>query len=120
MTDRKLLFVQLYLVALVAILHLVGTALSLYWLFWWYDILVHFLASIWVAFGAIWIARQVGIIKTGICAVLAVCMIGVSWEIFEYLIGAVNTKYIVFDTALDMFMNFFGGWVGIVLAQRGQ
>lgn len=120
MDSKSLLFAQLYVIAVVALLHIVGTWLSLYWVFWWYDILVHFLASIWVAFATTWIAQHLELKHTMLWVFCAVFLVSVGWEFFEYIIGATDRNTMYLDTAVDISMNMLGAGVGIVFTRRGQ
>jgi hypothetical protein len=122
MEARRLLFLQLFLIVIVAALHLVGTALYLYWMFWWYDMVVHFLASIWVALCAMWIAAHFGVQKVGAWVLACVVMVSIGWELFEYHIGATDIadrSVFVIDTALDFVVNMIGGLLGLYLS-RGK
>ncbi len=122
MDTRRLLFLQLFLIAIVAVLHLVGTALSLYWVFWWYDMVVHFLASIWVALAALSIASHLGFQRVGLWVFACVIAVSIGWEFFEYGIGATDAaerRVFVIDTALDFVVNMIGGLLGLYLG-RGK
>lgn len=120
MSDRQILFLQLYIIAAVAVFHLVGTALYLYWMFWWYDILVHFFASIWVALAAVWIARHLGVSRTWLWSLCAVLLVSIGWELFEYVIKETGGHGFALDTLIDVIMNLLGGTVGTYIAGRGQ
>ncbi len=122
MYTRRLLFLQLFLVSIVAALHLIGTALSLYWMFWWYDMLVHFLASIWVALAALSIAHQLGFRHISLWVFACVIAVSIGWEFFEYRIGATDAaerSVFIIDTALDLIVNMIGGFLGLYLG-RGK
>lgn len=120
MEARRLLFLQLFLIGIVAALHLIGTALYLYWVLWWYDLLVHFLASIWVALAVSW-ASVLGKKHPSVLFVMGcVFIVGIAWEIFEFSIGATYATQLVFDTALDLCVNIFGGFTGLFIARRVQ
>jgi hypothetical protein len=122
MDTRRSLFLQLLLIAIVAMLHLVGTALSLYWVFWWYDMVVHFLASIWVALAALSIASLVGFRRVGVWVYVCVIAVSIGWEFFEYSIGATDLaerSVFLMDTTLDFVVNIIGGSLGLSLG-RGK
>lgn len=121
MNVRRLLFLQLFLISIVAALHLVGTALYLYWVFWWYDMVVHFLASIWVALAALSIALHLGLRRVGLSVFACVVLVSIGWEFFEYHIGAADLtdrRVFVIDTALDFVVNMVGGFLGFYLGKR--
>ncbi len=121
---RKLLFLQLYVLLAVAALHIVGTTLFLYWTFWWYDILVHFLASIWLGLLASWTSAMWGVPPRVWFVLGCVIVVSLGWEVFEFGIGA--TQWSAFfretslDTAIDITINVIGGLVGLFLARRAQ
>lgn len=117
---RKLLFLQLYLLIIVALLHILGTWLSLYWMFWWYDILVHFLASAWLAVLASWTSLSWQIQPRVSFVIGCVLLVSVAWELFEYEIGATHAGEMMLDTILDVAINIGGGFVGLFLAKRSQ
>jgi hypothetical protein len=119
----RLLFLQLYVLLVVAALHIVGTWLSLYWTFWWYDILVHFLASLWLGLLASWTSFVWDVPPRAWFVLGCVLVVGFGWEVFEYIIGATDWGRFfldtTLDTALDVSINVVGGLVALFLA-RGQ
>lgn len=122
MDTRRLLFFQLFLISVVAALHLIGTALSLYWVFWWYDMVVHFLASIWVALAALSIASHLGIRRVGLWVFACIVTVSIGWEFFEYRIGATDAaerSVFFIDTTLDLIVNLLGGFLGLYFG-RGK
>lgn len=124
MSMRKLLFLQLYVLLAVAALHILGTALFLYWAFWWYDILVHFLASMWLGLLASWTSLIWGVQPRMWFVLGCVLVVSLGWELFEFGIGA--TQWSTFfratslDTALDVVVNVIGGLGGRYLARGAQ
>lgn len=115
MDSRHLLFLQLFLLGIVAALHMIGSQLYLYWMFWWYDMVVHFLASIWIALSATWIAAQFRAKRVALWVFVSVALVSLGWESFEYMIGAVDLAdgdVFVTDTVLDLVVNMIGGLFG--------
>ncbi len=77
-----------------------------YWEYWWLDILMHFFGGLLIALGAsLALQRWAHII-------LAVLVIGVLWEVFEYVIGiSIREPNFVLDSSLDLFADIVGGFV---------
>ena len=106
--------------AIVAALHCSALQFYLYWRFWWFDILTHFLGGLWVSISFLWLFFQFGlvnIVKNNknynlVVAFLAALFIGIFWEIFEYYFGLVfsdASNYII-DTATDISFDLVGGF----------
>jgi hypothetical protein len=112
------LLALLALVFVIGVLEMVALRFHLYWTTPWFDIMMHFLGGVWVAFAALWALLfvwrhaenlpnrfSVYVVPFG-----ATLVVGVLWEVFEYLFGIAifgNDAYAV-DTALDMGMDLFG------------
>ena len=115
------LFIWIFItIAIVAALHFSALQFYLYWRFWWFDILTHFLGGFWVALSFLWLFFQFGFVniiknnKTYNLAVafLASLFVGVMWEAFEYYFGIAVTdasNYIT-DTAMDISFDLVGGF----------
>ena len=113
-------FIFLFLLLVViAVLEFIG--LQRFWLFifWWFDLLLHFLGGVWVSGMALWLFFLSGYVhgvarnSTNILlvAVISFLVIGIAWEIFEFLVGAIFAEEVeyFFDTATDMLIGLFGG-----------
>ncbi len=118
MTVRQLLFAQFTLLAATASLYLLGFALYLYWVFWWYDIVLHILGGAWVLLAVMWVFATFGKAHTWASLIGIVILIGVAWELFEALIGAPRETKYVLDTSLDLLMDVFGAALGILFVRR--
>ena len=115
------LFIWIFItVAVIAALHFSALQFYLYWRFWWFDILTHFLGGLWVAISFLWLFFQFGftnIIKNHKNYNLAVAfsasfLVGVMWEVFEYYFGIAVTdasNYFT-DTAMDISFDLAGGF----------
>ncbi len=107
------------LAALILYLNEIALQYYLYWVYWWYDIVMHFLGGLLVASIVIWALTRFGFLPKMVrydsfmWTILFVLLVGVGWEVFEYVngffIGEVN---VVADTALDLIMDTTGGIVG--------
>ena len=92
-------------------LHVLATRMSFYYIFWWYDSLLHILAGMAVAFfGLIFISRR----KPLIIPALAT-LVGILWEIFERLGHVWWPTYIGFggtwDTVFDVLCAILGSFI---------
>lgn len=115
------LFIWIFItIAIVAALHLSALQFYLYWRFWWFDILTHFLGGLWVGISFLWIFFQSGHVNIAknkrnnnlIVVFLASLAVGIMWEAFEYYFGIVvsgASNYIV-DTMTDIFFDLVGGF----------
>lgn len=118
---------------LVAAFQALATPFSLYWVYHWFDIPMHFLGGMFVAFLALWSAHgasERGISFTSypyrrlsamlLFVVLAALIVGIAWELFEVVTGMPRELNYQFDTALDLLLDVFGGVsvVGLLYAGR--
>ncbi|MEK7589672.1 MAG: hypothetical protein AAB475_00240 [Patescibacteria group bacterium] len=130
MLKQKLFVEQFILLAVVALLDFIALKFYLYWIFWWFDIPVHFLGGLWVGLIVMWffffsgfIYKDVNLMKKTkifFIIILSVIIIGVLWEVFEVGAGLISTdEYGYFlDTPLDIIMDIFGGIVAFIYAKK--
>ncbi len=96
--------------ALAGVNYLAVTA-SLYWYYWWFDILMHFWGGIMLGMG---VHAFSGIkwlhIRPTLGTVLMVILIAVTtWETFEWLNNLSGTSSYLIDTLQDTLLGFSGG-----------
>lgn len=115
------LFIWIFItIAIVAALHFSALQFYLYWKFWWFDLLTHFLGGLWIGISFLWLFFQSGfvnIIKNDknynlIVVFLVSLFVGVMWEAFEYYFDITNTdasNYII-DTVTDISFDLIGGF----------
>lgn len=85
----------------------------LYFFYWWYDIMMHFLGGLLIGGLAAWGAlRFDGDARWGrvlIVTLVSIAAVGIGWEIFEYATGQyIGQESIVLDTAVDLVMDVVG------------
>lgn len=121
MLKTPLFSIVFFLALIIAILHIVALEMNLYWLFSWFDILMHFLGGAWVALFLSWTIFFSSFIKVKVknpfvIIVSATIVMGVLWEVFEVIIDPLffHDKY-VFDTMIDLLMDTFGAICSCVL-----
>lgn len=99
---------------LIAVLNGIAFQYSLYWSVWWFDILMHFFGGALVGFFILWGAYffrppPARIPARGV-VIGGALMVGVAWEIFEFIVGArvPDSHAYRIDTMLDLFMDVVG------------
>lgn len=107
------------LVALVAVLHGMAIAYSLYWRLSWFDNLPHFFGGMFVSLLCVWLWFFSGYMgehplpsagKLFLVTVLCAFVIGVGWEVFERLLGLTwSPEGYWIDTGSDILSDVLGG-----------
>jgi hypothetical protein len=100
----------------IAGLNLLALKYFLFWRLWWYDIPMHFLGGFILASIALWIVAYevpVGLrpkVNRLAAAVLMALIVGILWEIFEYVAGITKGEAGYWqDTLKDITMDVVGG-----------
>jgi len=124
---QKLLHILAVLILVVVALHLVAFQYSLYWHFWWYDIVVHFLGGLFAGLLSAWIVFYSGYIRDPrltrwslfLAIILGTLAIGVGWEVFERLLGHTwSPEGYWLDTSTDVLMDVLGGLLCFLFLAR--
>lgn len=127
MSRRSLLNILAGLVALVATLHGVALVFSLYWRFWWYDLLAHFLGGAFVALLICWVLIFSGYVRSAppsrirlaMSMLVGTLLIGVGWEVYERLLGHTwSPEGYMLDTAIDIVMDMLGGIASVLFVSN--
>lgn len=110
----------LFLFAGLAAAHYVAIEWYIYWLYPWFDILMHFWGGLVIAVGlqipVFFSCTRIRISTLWQCA-LVVLGIGIAWEFFEWQWVITDMTRYVQDTTLDLIMDLAGGTLGFLLAQ---
>ncbi len=114
---RLLLFAQLAVVAVLAVLHMYALAHYSYWRLPWLDMVSHFLGGLWAGLFSFWLFVKIGREPNIIYCVGAVFALGMAWELFEALNGITNISSEMLDTLGDISMDIVGGISGVYLAK---
>jgi hypothetical protein len=117
----------IFFFVILALYHLLGLIYSLYYIFWWYDVLAHFGGGVLTAmiFWRFFKNKISGLsaIFQFLFLVSFVALIGVFWEFFEKFLDSFfkfNYQGDVNDTLLDLAMDILGGFfVGIFGFSQG-
>ncbi len=124
---KQKLFIFIFtLVASIAILNNLGNEFFLYWKFWWFDIVMHFLGGLWVGLSALWFYSFSGFFEDVrkdkpfifLLSFLSVLVVGLGWEVFEFLIEIDFSNNYISDTSLDLIMDILGGITASLIVLR--
>ena len=97
MRQRPLLYTASGFMAVVAVLHIIALPFSLYWTYWWFDIVMHFLAGFSGGLFILWFFAPFSIYKSLFLTLGYLLVVGVAWEIFEF----------VFDITISQPTNYW-------------
>ncbi|KKU77609.1 MAG: hypothetical protein UY03_C0012G0005 [Parcubacteria group bacterium GW2011_GWA2_47_64] len=121
MSRTHLLVVLAVLVCVIAALQFTALTFHLYWTFWWYDIIVHFLGGTFSGLLILWLCFFSGYFGTPRIPskvlvfwfiVLSALAVGIGWEVFERaLVVTSSIEGYYLDTILDVIFDVIGGIV---------
>ena len=100
--------------------HITAMYASLYWYFWWADIIMHFWGGLLLGMGVHVLASLPHIpVRASVPWLLAIILVvTLSWEIFERSFGLFNPVGYMIDTSIDIALGFLGGLVAHVLLRH--
>jgi len=116
MSQRKLLS---QIIALMFFIFLANAAIvkfHWYYTIWWSDMPIHFLSGFWVGlfFFYVFYTRDIFTQKLAV-VVFCVLLIGISWEVFEFLLNIISKESLnTLDTLSDIFFDVSGGLCAIL------
>ncbi|MCX6747739.1 MAG: hypothetical protein NTW98_02215 [Candidatus Nomurabacteria bacterium] len=89
-------------------------ALKFYWYYsiFWFDMLMHALGGVWVAFILLWVFPINAVSKNYFLKlVLGILFVGLSWEVFEFIFNNMiaGNSFDILDTTSDVFFDMLGG-----------
>lgn len=116
MSKKTFSILTLIIIYLIFILDMLASHFFLYWRFWWFDIVMHFLGGFWVAFATYYLFYFSGYFKKitkkfslFTLSLVTLILVGVLWEVFEYLTKvSLNQLNYILDTSLDLLMDVIG------------
>lgn len=130
MSRNYLLHVLAILACAIAAMNFLAISFHLYWMFWWYDIILHFLGGIFVGLLVLWLRFFSGYLGTSripsttsvlFFVVVATLSIGIGWEVFERVLGDTwSLEGYWLDTALDVILDFLGSLVAFGFFKSNQ
>jgi hypothetical protein len=110
---------------IVLILHIFALKFYLYWTVLWFDIPMHFLGGFLIGLIVISIIKrvQLAVQKSDeilnkwllfISVILAVLVVGLTWELWELFVGFTDVLSDKADTVMDVVMDLIGGFAAIL------
>ena len=125
--QKKALIITIAETVLLALLYAYGMVEKLFFHIWWYDIPLHFLGGLAIAMAVLYVYYFAGLFapvaaprRFFLLALIAAIVVGIIWEIFEYVSGFTFTtgdKYVL-DTLKDMGMDILGALVAYIYYMR--
>lgn len=125
--NAKLLKTIFTLLFLLVILYILRVEFYLSWTTWWFDLILHFIASCMAGVVVVFLLQRffevitTNQIKIILLATAGALVVGIVWEIYELYFGQTflsdGIVYIT-DTASDLIMDICGGFLGALYAGR--
>ena len=115
------LYLALASVVLLAGLHFIAGTFYLYWTVGWFDYLMHFLGGFGGGFVVVWFISNKNLsgVQIAIITFVSVMIVGVAWEIFEYVNGiAQSTEGYRADTFHDLLMDALGSLTAVLVSLK--
>ena len=127
MKDRLLSY-SLVAVIAIAVVNAIATYFYLYWTVWWFDNISHFLGGLAMGLFTFWIFRRgyplfqpLGWVRLVSVIIFFVLIIGVGWEIFEYLFDLAGPQIgetYWQDTTYDIIADTLGAIVASIIIYK--
>lgn len=118
MRKSCLLYTALGLIVILGALHFIAEAFYFYWILWWYDIMMHMLAGFSGGLLVVWFFRPASTFKSILITVVCVMIVGIIWEVFEYVYGLTQTIDYWQDTILDLILDGTGATLACFYASE--
>ncbi len=99
--------------------HSFAVAASLYWFYWWFDIMMHFWGGILVAisFFVLTSFKKINVRPSLALMLIVLALTTGLWEVFEYSIGVLSQGVYIVDTVQDVLIGFCGGLLAFFTLQ---
>lgn len=96
---------------LFAVVHWFAVKTSLYWVYWWFDIVMHFWGGALITYGTYVIYSFVfENVKPHLKIILLMLVVTTgAWEVFEWFAGLYDPATYLIDTIKDVIVGFSGG-----------
>ncbi len=121
MRKSFLLYIALGLIVVLGTLHFMAEVFHLYWVYWWLDIVVHFLAGFSGSLVLAWFFGPLGMFRAIFYILIFMFAVGIAWEIFEYVNDLVQPIDYWQDTISDLIADMLGsGLVCFYVYASGQ
>ena len=118
--NRRLTFFFFAISVMFVLTHLMAMQASLYWYFWWADIVMHFWGGLLIGLGVHVLAGLPNLsIDATIRWVLGITLVTVvAWEVFELYYGLYDVDGYWIDTTIDSVLGFAGAIISHLFLTR--
>jgi len=120
---QRILLPALALSIVIYILHTTALRLSLYWIYWWFDVLLHsltgFVLALLILFLMYNIFPEISPRRVSLATLGMVLLVAISWEVFEYINGLAlaHGSYMI-DTLSDIMLGVGTGYLAVIYVLR--
>ncbi|MEX2013811.1 MAG: hypothetical protein WD896_00450 [Parcubacteria group bacterium] len=111
MTKHSVLYIALALVVILGALHFFAEAFYFYWTIWWFDTMMHLLAGICGGLILVRFTWPLAPLHRAVFVLVGVLVVGISWEVFEYVFDIANAIDYWSDTLIDLVADMTGAIV---------
>lgn len=113
------------MVMLVVALYIVAVTIGLFYIFWWFNWVMHLLGGMAIGYFVLaWAAKKASLFSLPKYAIIAGFTIGVLWEIFERVGHLIVPNLLsyggIFDTTLDTTCGILGALFIVILESKKQ
>lgn len=117
---RPMVLIFVLLGAVFAAVHLFAIKASLYWYYWWFDIMMHFWGGILLALGvhSFCTFSRIHLKPTLKLVLVTLLLVTMSWEVFERSVGLYDPITYIFDTGKDVVIGFSGGLLAHIILRK--
>jgi hypothetical protein len=120
---KQILLLSFAAVVLLGILQWFAAEFYLYWIWWWFDYVTHFIGGFAIELFALWFILRIMPSAWRYdpiqLALIVVLIVGVGWEIFEYVNGITDSaEGYPLDIAHDMVADLLGAVCAGMIALR--
>ncbi len=120
---RAILVPTLLLSILVYFLHTIALENYFYWIYWWFDILLHtltgFVLGLLIVFILYRLFHSISSRSVLFLTIAGVLIVAIVWEIFEYVNGfALTHGSYILDTIGDILFGLIGAYIAIKYSSK--
>src|SRR3990167_3601657 len=108
MRKSSFLYTAFGVIVVIGALHFIAEAFYLYWTIWWLDIIVHLLAGFSGGLVIAWFFGPTSTLKSAMLILVGMLIIGIAWEVFEYILNLIQPIHYWQDTVLALVAGMLG------------
>lgn len=117
---QAVVWIFLFVSSVFASVHSFAVSMSLYWYYWWFDIMMHFWGGMLIVLGvyALCSLKHIPLKPSTMLIFVTLFSTMIIWEFFEWKVGLFSPTTYLFDTVKDMVVGFSGGLLAYILTVR--